>query len=254
MAPRKGSERTEFGNEQFNLFGTDEFFLLPAVLVADRHKLDKADLKGLLKRQPGKILKLIVVYPFHGDHIQFDSEAQPFGCHQAIPDLGEIVPAGNARELFPDQGIQRDIDVSYPFGIELFGIIGQQYPVGGEPYFREPFKLAQLMDEPENFFPDQRLTAGQSQLVHALGDGKTDHPYQFLVAEELGVLQKLSCFDLAVRILVFFGHAVYAAEIAAIGERQPEIGNCSGKLVDERRNRGYFFSHGAGLDAGLSKK
>src|SRR5712671_5684576 len=61
--------------------------------------------------------------------------------------------------------------------------------------------------------PNQRFAAGKPQLSHALGDECRTEPVEFLKREQIGFGQKCHVF----------GHAIKAAQIAAIRDRYPQI-------------------------------
>jgi hypothetical protein len=75
--------------------------------------------------------------------------------------------------------------------------------------------------------PDQRLAAGEAQLAHALGDEGGAQAVEFLQREHVGLRQERH----------ILGHAVHAAEIAAIGDRHSQIGDGAREWIDQRRRR-----------------
>ena len=75
---------------------------------------------------------------------------------------------------------------------------------------------------------DQRLAAGEAQLAHALDDEGGAEPIQFFQGEEIGLGQEGHVFR----------HAIDAAEIAAVGHRDAQIGDGAPERVDHRLGRG----------------
>jgi len=71
----------------------------------------------------------------------------------------------------------------------------------------------------------ERLAAGQAQLAHAARDERRAQPVQFLEREQIGLGQKVHVFR----------HAVDAAEVAAVGHRNAQIGDGTPEGVDQRR-------------------
>ena len=67
--------------------------------------------------------------------------------------------------------------------------------------------------------PDQRFAAGQPQLAHALGDEGRAKPVELLERQQIGLGQEGHVL----------GHAVEAAQIAAIGDRHPQIADACGR-------------------------
>jgi hypothetical protein len=72
-------------------------------------------------------------------------------------------------------------------------------------------------------FADQRLAPGDAQLLHAKADEGTAEPVKFFKAEEVGLGQEGHVFR----------HAVGAAEIAAVGDRDAQIADRAGEGIDE---------------------
>ena len=73
--------------------------------------------------------------------------------------------------------------------------------------------------------PHQRLAAGQPQLAHALGDEGAAQPVELLERQQVGLRQERHVLR----------HAVDAAEIAAVGHRDAQIGDRAPERIDQRR-------------------
>ena len=80
-------------------------------------------------------------------------------------------------------------------------------------------------EEAHDVLAHQRLAAGDPELAHAEGDEGGAEPVELLEGQELGLGQELHVL----------GHAVDAAEVAAVGDRDPQIGDRPGERVDQRR-------------------
>ena len=88
-----------------------------------------------------------------------------------------------------------------------------------------PGDVGQRGDQSVEILPHQRLAAGQSQLVDAqLRDDAN---------ESLDLLEREN-FVARLELHVFVRHAVEAADIAAIGDADPQIGVHAAERVDER--------------------
>ncbi len=68
----------------------------------------------------------------------------------------------------------------------------------------------------------QRLAAGQAQLPHALADEGRAQPVELLKRQEVALGQKFHVL----------GHAIGAAEVAAVGDRNAQIGDRAPERVD----------------------
>ena len=85
----------------------------------------------------------------------------------------------------------------------------------------------QRLDQIHHAAPHQRLAAGQPDLLHPEADEDRAQPIQFLEPQHFGVRQERHLLR----------HAIDAAEIAAIGHRQPDVGDRAAERIDEPRRR-----------------
>src|SRR3546814_7623748 len=82
---------------------------------------------------------------------------------------------------------------------------------------------AVAVDQGHDAAAHQRLAAGQAQLAHAHADEGAAEPVEFLEAEHFRLGQERHVFR----------HAVDAAEIAAVGDRNAQIRNGTAKRESE---------------------
>jgi hypothetical protein len=80
--------------------------------------------------------------------------------------------------------------------------------------------------------PDQRLAAGQPQLAHAAGDEGRAQPVEFLQRQNLLLGQERHVL----------GHAVDAAEVAAVGDRDAQVGDFAAERVDAGQAAGQAMA------------
>ena len=76
--------------------------------------------------------------------------------------------------------------------------------------------------------PDQRLAAGEAKLAHAARDEGGAQPVELFQRQNIGLGQEGHVL----------GHAVDAAEIAAVGDRDAQIGDVAAERIDQRRPPG----------------
>jgi hypothetical protein len=81
---------------------------------------------------------------------------------------------------------------------------------------------AERAEQGHDAAPHQRLTAGQAQLSDAEPDERAAHAVELFQGQQLGFRQEGHLFR----------HAVDAAEVAAVGDRNAQIGDGSSKRVD----------------------
>ena len=86
----------------------------------------------------------------------------------------------------------------------------------------------QRRDKRHDAAPDQRLAAGQAQLAHAARHEGRAQPVELLEREDLGLGQKRHVFR----------HAIDAAEVAAVGHRDAQIGDGAAERIDQFRTPG----------------
>ncbi len=94
---------------------------------------------------------------------------------------------------------------------------------------------AEVAKQREDVAPHQRLAAGDAQLAHAVPNEDGAEPVEFLEREQVALGEEGHVLR----------HAVDAAEIAAVGHRDAQVGDRPPERVDERRT--------AGLDRILSR-
>ena len=92
-----------------------------------------------------------------------------------------------------------------------------------------PAARSQLLDQPLDVLAQQRLAAGQPYFANAELDVNPREPHDFLERQKVGVWKE--------RIVApedVLRHAVDAAEIAAVGDRNPQVVHRAAALIDER--------------------
>jgi hypothetical protein len=103
------------------------------------------------------------------------------------------------------------LDQGYRMALELAAVRRHSELV--EPAFAH--MRPELANQPHDVAADQRLAAGEPDLAHAKVDEGRGQPAQLLQRQELGLGQEGH----------LLGHAVDAAEVAAVGDRQPDVGD-----------------------------
>src|SRR6188472_37200 len=82
------------------------------------------------------------------------------------------------------------------------------------------------LDEPLELAPQERLAAGETDLLDAEGHERPRHPLEFLEREQLlAVHEAVPLTEHGLR------HAVGAAEVAAVGDRDPQVANRTPECV-----------------------
>ena len=110
--------------------------------------------------------------------------------------------------------IEAHRDASEARGLQRLGLIREQHAVGGE---REILQAGLGRDHPHerrHIAAEQRLAAGQADLVDAEREEDVDERAGFLEMQDVLARQP---------DVVLLRHAVFAAEVAAVGDRQPQV-------------------------------
>src|SRR5207245_9163153 len=81
---------------------------------------------------------------------------------------------------------------------------------------------AERAEQGHDVAPHQRLTAGQAELLDAEPDEGATHAVELFEGQELRFRQKNHLFR----------HAIDAAEVATVGDRNSQVGDGSSKRVD----------------------
>jgi hypothetical protein len=149
------------------------------------------------------------------------STIRPHVDHPAAPrDLGEFLLV---------QRIERDIEPLDPSLGQSTRMAPELAAIGGDSQLFESVAevAADGLHQFHDVAPDQGLAAGQPHLLHPAPDEGRDDGVDLLKAQHV-------LFGQERHVL---GHAVGAAEIAAIGHRQAEIRDRPTVAVDERAGR-----------------
>jgi len=113
---------------------------------------------------------------------------------------------------------------------QFAGETRQLRAVGGQRQFVECAGLQmarERADQRHHVASDQRFAAGQPQFPHTLGDEGRAKPVELFEREQVGLGQECHVFR----------HAIEAAQIAAVGDRNPQITDGPAEWVGHRTGR-----------------
>jgi len=99
----------------------------------------------------------------------------------------------------------------------------QQDAVGGQGHLVDSLDRHQARDERGKIAADERFAAGQPNRADAQQGRRPHHANDLLVAEQVLPREKER----------FGGHAVAAADVAAVGHADPQIGVPTAEAVDQ---------------------
>ena len=116
------------------------------------------------------------------------------------------------------EGVQADGDAAQSGIRQRPGLAGEQRAVGRQGNVLDAADGGQHDDQAFQITAQQRLAAGQPQLAHAQAGENPGEPCQFLEGEQV-----LAGQEGEVPAEYLAGHAVGAAELAAVGDRDPQV-------------------------------
>jgi hypothetical protein len=153
------------------------------------------------------------------------------GCASGKPasisaqDLVQGVAAGELVEAVALQRVHGDVEAVDPGAHELLGVASQEEAVGGDRQVVDPVDRGDHPGQRREVAADQRLAAGEPDVADA-HLGKQGHQARDLLeGEDLGALEPGQALG---------GHAVLAAEVAAVGDRDPQVSDVATVAVSQR--------------------
>ena len=149
----------------------------------------------------------------HGVHLH---RIEP--CGERRVDAGEgVLQTARARdfaELHRIQGVKRDVDPRKPRCLQIADHAGQKNPVGGHGDVLDALDAGDGVHQLNHALAHQRLATREANRADAEPGGHGHQPLDLLDAQDL---------VMGHRAHALLGHAVDAAEIAAIRQRYAQI-------------------------------
>ena len=194
---------------------------------AHRHDLDQGEIHAPRMRPGDHRHDLVFVDALQRDHVDLDVEAGRLRRIDTGENPAEIAAPCDRVEFLRVAAVERDIDAAHATGCQLRREEGKTRTVGRQRQLVERAGIempGEALEQPHDIAPDQRLATGKPQLACAAGDEGAAEPVQFLEREQVAFRQKAHIFR----------HAIDAAEVAAVGHRNPQIGDRAAEGIDER--------------------
>ena len=188
----------------------------PRAVGVQRHELDEADLVRVLARELREAHDLVLGEVLQRHHVDLD-RAQlrvPLRRREAVQHLLERVAARELEEAVRGQRVQRDVHAAQAGAHKLLDLALEQVAVGGQREVVDVLVGAQSSTSRHSSrrasgSPPVRRTSCTPMLASS-----ADHPRDLLVGEDLVALQPRQALG---------GHAVLAAEVAAVGDRDAHV-------------------------------
>jgi hypothetical protein len=172
-----------------------------------------------------QVVELAVVDVSQCDGVDLDAQARLLRRLDALQDPIEPATSRYPRELVGIEGVDGDIHPPHARCGQLFGISAELTAVAGECQLveRAGSEVAAETAEQHHDVPaNQRLASRDPQLADTAADEGGAQPIDLLERKNLRLGQEGHLFR----------HAVDAAEVAAIGHRDPEVADPSPERID----------------------
>ena len=132
------------------------------------------------------------------------------------------------------QRVEADGDALQAGGDERLGLLRQQRTVRRQRQV-EAAERGQALDQQLEVAAEEWLAAGDPDLLDAVRDERAREPLDLLEAEEL-----LAVHEAVAATEHLPGHAVDAAEVATVGDGDPQVADRPAHGVDRVRRRGHL--------------
>jgi len=197
-----------------------------AVDLAQGHGLDEGEVVALGRAPGDQVLDLVLVDAAQRHGVDFHPEARRAGRLDPLQHLLEPAPAGDPGEGLGIAGIEGDVHPAHAGGTEPLRIARELAAVRGERELVERARgevPAQALEQPDDALPHQRLAAGDAELAHAEAHEGAAEAIELLQRQQLRLGQEAHVLR----------HAVDAAEVAPIGDGDPQVGDVTLEWVDQ---------------------
>ncbi len=194
----------------------------------ERHLLDEAQLVPARDRPLEEIRRLVVVDAAHEHRVDLDGR-EPRGRRgvDAVEHAVEERAARDEPERLGVHGVERDVDPVEPRVLERLRAGREADRVGGERDLGAVGQSGARGDDLDEVAAQQRLAAREAHLADAeVARADAHEPL------DLGELQRL---PVGREREALGRHAVGAAQVAAVGERDAEVGRAAAEGIEERR-------------------
>ena len=208
----------------------------PAVAATHVHVFDETQHDAAVAEMPGHRDELVIVRPATHHHVDLDRrKPDALRLRDAVQyRLHRRIGVAHALEGRFAQAVQADGNARQPGVLQRLRLPGQQHAVGGQRDLdRRPvcrLQPRETLDQLLDAASQQRLAAGQAYLPHAEPDKLPRQPLDLLEGEQFGARQ-----ERMVLVEHRARHAIGAAQIAAVGDRDAQIAQRPRHGVDDGR-------------------
>jgi len=177
-----------------------------------------------------QIRQLVVVESPDHDRIELEpSEARPLRRDDTLEHVGVPRALREREHALGAQRVEahgRPLQARRPQG---GGVLCEEHPVRGQGEVTNPRVAGDHLDQGGEVVPQQRLPAGEPDLVHPQPGEHAHQPRDLLEREDRLARQP---------DIVVLGHAVAAPHVAAVGDRDPQARERATERVAEQVRHG----------------
>ena len=202
---------------------------VPRVPGIQRHLLDETQLRAVREGELDEVDDLVVVDTAHRDGVELQrAQARGGRCRDAGQHLGQTVAAGEFVKAVAAERVDRDVESAQPRLAQRLDEIGEPDAVGGHREVdRRPARRANGREAPhhlDDVGAQQRFSTGQPKR----GDpGRRRDPrdaFDLVDGEDARACQPF---------VALLGHAIGAAQRAAVGQRDAQVAVHPPEAVDQ---------------------
>ncbi len=232
---RQRFERMDHVDRGADLVAREHEARIPRVVGIQRHELDEAHLVRMLACELCERQHLRLGEVAHPDGVDLDRMriGELRERLEAAQDAWERVAAGHLEEAVALQRVDGHVEAVDARLDERAGIALEQEAVGRDAEVLDPVDGGQHLRQAGKVAPHQRFAAGQAHVADAHRRQHGHESLDLLEAEHLVALQP----GQALR-----GHAVLAAEVAAIGDRHAHVADVAAVPVAQGLNLRHHAS------------
>ena len=205
--------------------------LTPALVGVERHELDEADDVRLAAGERGEPRHLLLGEALDRDAVDLDRPQLGVALRFLEPaqHLVERVAPRDLGEAHVVERVEGDVDPAQARGDQRSGEAVEQDAVRRQREVADARDRGEQLDEHGQVAPDERLASRQPHLVDAHAREHADEPRDLLEGEHLVARQPLEPLR---------RHAVGAAEVALVGDRDAHALDLASPAVHERLHGG----------------
>jgi hypothetical protein len=220
-----GAQRIHGVDAVENLLRRNDFLLRPLVVGVERHELDEAESDALVPSECRQVDNFVVVDAAHHDRVDlYRCETRVERGIDSCEHTVQFVSASQREKRLALERVERHVHALQARRNEVVRDLGQLDAVGRERDIDVEWR--EQGNESRDVRAHERFAAGEANrfkteaLDTNLGDAS-----DLLVRQEFGAGQPVHALG---------RHAVGAAEVAAIGDRDPQILDAPRERIDQR--------------------